>query len=155
MKTVLLIFISGLSLINSLACKNNVKKETVTQNDMEIAKDTNQITITVGSKTFNTTLIDSPTTKAFKTLLPITIDMKELNGNEKYFDFPESLPTNAANPKSIQNGDLMLYGSNTLVLFYEPFSTSYSYTKIGKIDNPEGLMEALGSGQVEVTFKLI
>ena len=80
--------------------------------------------------------------------------MTELNGNEKYFDFPNNLPTNASNPGTIQTGDVMLYGSNTLVLFYKTFSTSYSYSRIGRIDNSSGLADALGSGNKTVKFEL-
>ncbi|GAA4424220.1 cyclophilin-like fold protein [Pontibacter saemangeumensis] len=110
--------------------------------------------IIVGQSEFTATLYDNATATAFKTKLPMTIHMVELNGNEKYYDLPDNLPTNASNPGTIQSGDLMLYGSNTLVLFYKTFSTSYNYTRIGKITDPEGLAEALGSGKVDVTFEL-
>ena len=81
--------------------------------------------------------------------------MTELNGNEKFFDLSNNLPTYAANPRTINAGDIMLWGSNTLVLFYKTFNTSYSYTRIGKIENPNGLSQALGSGNVTVTFELL
>jgi len=113
----------------------------------------NKIIIKIGDKTFTATLSDNATATAFKALLPITITMTELNGNEKYFDLASSLPTNASKPSTIQTGDLMIYGSNTLVLFYKTFSTSYSYTKLGRVDNPVALAAALGSGNVTVTFE--
>lgn len=117
--------------------------------------DSNTMRITVGSTTFNVSLASNRTAAAFKELLPMTIDMSELNNNEKYYGLPQSLPADASNPGTIQNGDLMLYGSSTLVLFYKTFSTSYSYTRIGSVDNPSGLQNALGAGSVRVTFELI
>ncbi|XAZ81998.1 cyclophilin-like fold protein (plasmid) [Fibrella sp. ES10-3-2-2] len=114
----------------------------------------NRVRIRVGTSTFTATLSDNPSVTAFKAQLPLTIVMKELNGNEKFIDLPTSLPTNASNPGTIQAGDLMLYGSSTLVLFYETFQTSYSYTRIGRIENPMGLAKALGTGNVTVTFEL-
>lgn len=111
-----------------------------------------KIKIKVNSQTFTATLLDNDSAVAFKQLLPITINMTELHGNEKYYDLPNRIPTKSSNPGTIHNGDLMLYGSNTLVLFYKTFSTSYSYTKIGSIDDPTGLEKALGNGNVSVTF---
>ena len=111
------------------------------------------INIIIGSKTFTATLADSETGEAFAALLPLTVTMNELNGNEKYHYLSSSLPTTAYKPGTIHAGDLMLYGNNCLVLFYETFNTSYSYTRIGAIDNPSGLAEALGVGNVSVRFE--
>jgi hypothetical protein len=146
----LISFLSILAVFSySSACEKNDKvnlSNTVMTNK--------QLIIKVGSGTFNATLQQNATAAAFIDLLPLTVNMTELNGNEKYFDLSDRLPTNASNPKTIQNGDLMLYGSNTLVLFYKSFSTPYSYTKLGEIDNPAGLATALGSGNVKVTFEV-
>ena len=111
------------------------------------------INIIVGSKTFTATLADSETGKAFAALLPLTVTMNELNGNEKYHYLSSSLPTAAYQPGTIHAGDLMLYGSNCVVLFYETFNSSYSYTRLGAIDDPSGLVEALGVGNVSVRFE--
>jgi hypothetical protein len=113
-----------------------------------------KIKITVNSQTFTATLLDNNSAKAFREMLPMTVEMTELNRNEKYVRLPENLPANASNPGAIRSGDLMLYGSNTVVLFYEGLNTSYSYTRIGKIDDSTGLRNALGAGNVTVTFEM-
>ena len=110
--------------------------------------------MTVGTQRFPITLEDNPTARAFVQLLPLVLDMEELNGNEKKFDLSEDLPTDAANPKTIDSGDLMIWQKDTLVLFYKSFPTSYSYAKLGKIDDPSGLEAAVGKGNIKVTFEL-
>jgi len=116
-------------------------------------ENTMQIYVIIGTKTFTVTLADSETGRAFAQLLPLTISMTELNGNEKYHYLDSSLPTDSYQPGTIQAGDLMLYGNNCVVLFYETFGSSYSYTRIGSIDDPTGLAAALGSGNVSVRFE--
>lgn len=121
--------------------------------EIEEKNDMKNIEIIIGNKTFSARLYNNEVAKRFKENLPMTLDMSELNGNEKYYYLSMALPVEASRPDEIHVGDLMLYGNNCLVLFYEGFSTSYSYTPLGRIDDPNGLAEALGSGSVQVTFK--
>ena len=112
------------------------------------------MTITVNGQTFLATFYDNETAAALKEKMPLTLDMSELNGNEKYNYLPFSLPTDAGDPGQIHAGELMLYGSDCLVLFYESFPTSYRYTPVGRINDPSGLADAVGDGNVQVTFAL-
>lgn len=110
--------------------------------------------ITVGKREFTASLQDNPTAAAFKKLLPLSLNMHDVNRNEKAFDFSSDLPTADADPHTIRTGDLMIWSSRTLVVFYKSFPTSYRYTRLGRIDDPAGLAEALGAGNVMVTFEL-
>ncbi len=109
--------------------------------------------ILIGDKTCAVILEDNDTAKELMARLPMELTMDDLHGNEKYHDLPESLPTAAENIGTIQAGDLMLFGSDCLVLFYKEFETTYTYTRIGRLENPLGLSEMLGSGSVTVTLK--
>ena len=80
------------------------------------------------------------------------MDMTDINGNEKASRLAAGLPGQPENPGEIHNGDLKLFGSNTIVLFYETFDTPYDYTGIGRLDAPDVLSEVLGPGDVTVTL---
>lgn len=154
MKHPFLIMMLMFSITGNVSACNNGNGNIIIENNKDNTMTGNKISIKVNSKTFTATLFDNDAAKAFKEMLPMTISMKELNGDEKYYDLPERLPTNASNPGTTKSGDLMLFGSKTLVLFYKTQSTSYSYTRLGKIDDAAGLASALGSGNVNVTFEI-
>lgn len=130
---------------------NETETETETKNDMSTEQ---KIKITVGSKTFTATLENNASAKELVERMPFTVNMQELNGNEKYYQFPDSFPSDPRSFDTIKAGDLMLYQSDYLVVFYENHSTTYDYTKLGVIDNADGLAEALGSDSAQVTFEV-
>lgn len=112
----------------------------------------NQIIISVNEKKFTVTLEDNETARAFREMLPMTLDMEELNGNEKFYYLDMNLPSDSRRVDQINTGDIMLYGSNCIVAFFKTFKTSYTYTPIGHIDDEEGFAAALSNGRVTITF---
>lgn len=117
-----------------------------------IAENMYEIDIQIEQYSFSAEVEDSETGRAFLRLLPMTLSMNELNGNEKYYYLDSSLPTQSNRIGTIHAGDLMLYGNSCVVLFYETFSSSYSYTRIGRIKDPSTLDTAVGNGNVVVAF---
>ena len=109
-------------------------------------------TIRIANKTFEAQLESNSTAQSFAELLPLDLTMEELNGNEKYHFFDQEFPSNPSPVGHVEAGDLMLYGNDCVVLFYKSFDTPYSYTRIGRIADVEGLEQAVGSGNVTVSF---
>lgn len=114
---------------------------------------TMKIQIQVGEKTYSGLLYDNATTQALMKKLPLTLNMGDLNNNEKYVNLPDELPVNPQTVNQIRSGDLMLYGSDCLVLFYLDIKTSYRYTKLGKIENAEDLPKILGKGNIKIIIQ--
>ncbi len=107
------------------------------------------IKVIINGKEYKLDLEDNETAKGFINILPKELKMNELNGNEKYSYLDISFPTEPTNPKRINAGDVMLYGNNCLVIFYKSFETTYTYTKIGHIDN----LTNLGNENIIVYFE--
>ena len=125
-----------------------------TVNTEEMEEDALQtIEILVEGITFTAQLADTEAASQLTGYLPLELEMQELNGNEKYSYLSEPLSASASCPTFIHAGDLMLFGSDCLVLFYKDFSTSYSYTPLGRLSDPQGLSQALGRGNVRVTLQ--
>jgi hypothetical protein len=111
-----------------------------------------RIWMVVGERRFSITLADSETARAFAAQLPLTLEMPDLNGNEKHAKLAKALPAKASRPGTIRAGDLMLWGADTLVVFYLTFDSPYSYTRLGRIDDAESLPVVLGRGRVRIVF---
>ena len=110
------------------------------------------INIEVNGVIYTASLEDNETSRELLNRLPLTITMNELNGNEKYTYFEDSFVSSPASVGRIEAGDIMLYGDDCLVIFYDTFDTNYRYTRIGKIDDVSTLKENLGFGDISVTI---
>ena len=113
-----------------------------------------KMAVQIGESVFTATLEDNATVDALVEMMengPVTIQMSDYAGFEKVGALGTSLPTNNSQTTT-QAGDIVLYQGNQIVLFYG--SNSWSYTRLGKIDDLTGWSEALGSGDVSVTFSL-
>ncbi|MDH1260787.1 cyclophilin-like fold protein [Pseudomonas atacamensis] len=110
--------------------------------------------MTVGEQRFAIALDDNPSTRQLRTRLPLSLEMTDLHGNEKYATVQPPLPTQPYRPGTIHSGDFLLYGDDTLVVFYKTFDSSYRYSRLGRIERPQDSAEVLGRGDVRVTFTL-
>lgn len=126
------------------ACGNNPKAG--------VPDKTAASSVTIGEKVYRARFYDNAAAEALMEQMPMELDMEDLHGNEKYHYLPDSLPTDTESIGSIRAGDIMLFGSDCLVLFYEDFQTTFSYTRIGHLEDPADLADTLGSGSVKVSF---
>lgn len=141
------ILILSLTIIILVGCNKKVEEKTNIKENNNMEEITMKIII--NNNEYQVDLEENDTTKELVKLLPQEYQMNELNGNEKYVYLDKSLPTNSYDPKHINKGDIMLFGDNCLVLFYKSFDTSYSYTKIGHINN----LEDLSKNNIKVRFE--
>lgn len=135
---------------------STTETQSIEKQETEISADEEEtgmkMTVEVGDSTFTATLEDNAAGDALREMLeegPVTIEMSDYSGFEKVGSLGTSLP--ASNSQmTTESGDIVLYNNSQIVIFYG--SNSWSYTKLGHIDDLTGWEEALGSGDVEVTF---
>lgn len=110
------------------------------------------VNILINGNNYTAIFEDNITTRELISILPFEINMNELNGNEKYYYFSTNFQVEPKRVNKINAGDIMMFGNNCLVIFYESFNIGYSYTRIGHISNTQNLKEDLGTGGVIVKF---
>lgn len=113
-----------------------------------------KMTLQIGNNSFTATLESNPAVDALVDMIceaPIVIQMSDYSGFEKVGSLKTSLPTSNSQTTT-QSGDIVLYNGNQIVIFYG--SNSWSYTRLGKIDDLSGWKDALGNGDVTVIFSL-
>ena len=133
--------------------QNRNRGETQSQ-QIEEGNSEMQMDVRVGGSTFTATLEENEAVDALVEMMeqaPVTIQMRDYSGFEKVGPLGTSLPT-SNRQITTQTGDIVLYQGDQIVMFYG--SNSWSYTRLGRIEDLTGWEEALGSGDVTVTFSL-
>ncbi len=129
------------------------RMETDIQNDGEENAVMN-MKVQVGDMIFSATLEENAAVSALVEMMrksPVVLQMSDYSGFEKVGPLGTSLPADN-NQTTTHAGDIVLYNGNQIVIFYG--SNSWSYTRLGHIDDLTGWEEALGNGDVTVTFSL-
>lgn len=148
------LFTCGCSVEHIDSLKNSSEKKEEEVVDSKVP-DRADVKITVGEQSYIVKMNDYSASRELLERLPLTVEMRELNGNEKYYYFTTEFSSEAKQVEYIEAGELMLYGSDCIVLFYKDHPTTYSYTKLGKIEDISGLTDAVGRGNVTMTFERI
>ena len=116
---------------------------------------TMKISVTIGDQSFTATLEDNAATRELVKMMkeePISINMDDYSGFEKVGSLGKSLTTDNRQITT-QAGDIVLYSGNQIVMFYG--SNSWSYTKIGTVDDLSGWEDALGKGSITAVFSVV
>ena len=114
----------------------------------------NVINLKVNNHVLKVKLEDNSAAKALMNKLKkgdVTIHAEDYGGFEKVGDLGFSLPRS---DKYITTsaGDIVLYEGDEISLFYN--SNSWSYTKLGKVQNIKDLKKILGTGDVKLVLSL-
>ena len=120
------------------------------------AQNDNTMNLKVNNSTMKVKLAENAATKALVERLKegvITYNAHDYGGFEKVGALGFSLPSNDAYINT-EPGDIMLYTSNQLCIFFD--SNSWEYTPIGKIEGmtKQQLKDAFGTGEVSITLSL-
>ena len=113
-----------------------------------------KINIQIGSQTFTATMEDNQAAKELADMMkagPVTLQMDDFSGFEKVGSLGRSLTTSNQQTTTTA-GDIVLYNGSNIVMFYG--SNSWSYTRLGKIDDLTGWTDALGHGSVTAILTL-
>jgi len=111
-----------------------------------------KIRLTVDGRSITATLIDSPTTRDFLSLLPLTLTLEDYASTEKIAYLPRKLSQEGA-PAGVDPavGDITYYAPwGNLALFYKDFGYAKGLIKLGAIDDGAEAFNVPGSVTVAI-----
>ena len=155
---IILILCIILSIVIYFIVNNNKKDNNVdnTSQDDDVVESsikpfdyTRSMKVVLNDKEYEMVLENNLAALDLLSVSPIEMEMEDLNNNKKYYYLSYSLADSDVYYGTITKGDVMLYQSNCVVLFYEDVDTSDTYIKLGHIND----LDELDNGLVNVIFK--
>lgn len=139
------------------AVQNEPAEETGSEVELEMNEETGgqtemKMNVQIGDYNFTATLENNAAVEELLDMMkegPVTIQMDDYSGFEKVGPLGRSLTTSNSQTTT-SAGDIVLYNGNNIVMFYG--SNSWSYTRIGKIEDLSDWEKALGSGSITAVF---
>ena len=92
----------------------------------------NTMNTILNGQTFTATLADTPAADTLQQQLPLTLNLRDYNRNEKVGPLPQALPAADEAIGHIEAGDILLWQGDSLVIFYESFATPYVTPDLAK-----------------------
>lgn len=126
------------------------------ENMQSEADNENKIRMQIGDSSFTVSLEENASTEALKALLangPLAIRCSNYGGFEKACSLGTEIPSNDVRTTT-SSGDVMLYNSNQIVIFYS--SNSWAYTRLGRVDEEylDQLKDILSGKETDITLSL-
>ncbi|NGM18118.1 hypothetical protein GMI70_08980 [Eggerthellaceae bacterium zg-893] len=114
------------------------------------------ITLSFNGAQYDLVMDDTATSRELLALVPSSRmalpPSHDRDGVWKYYDMATGVSEDPEPLESAQAGDVLLDGPDRLILVYEDTPLDGSYTHVGTVEDVDGLAEALGDGDVDITI---
>ena len=114
-----------------------------------------KMNVQIGNQIFTATLEDNQAVEELVEMMKaggVVLTLDDYGGFEKVGSLGKNLTTSNSQTTTVA-GDIVLYNGSNIVMFYG--SNSWSYTRLGRIDDLTDWADALGSGSVTVILTLV
>lgn len=146
--TFLVSLITLILLLNG--CRGGLDTSTISNEEEKM-----KINVNINGSDFLASIENNEATNELTKMMeiePITLHLQDYGGFEKVGPLGRNLPSSDRHINT-SCGDIVLYQSNQIVIFYG--TNSWSYTPIGKIDDLTNFIQVMGEEDVVVIFSLL
>lgn len=140
--------------MNTLSPKCDSFSSAISDLPKDVQSNEYKIKLTAGTREFTATFYKNATTDALVQMMPMTLPMMDLYGNEMCYRFPNALPTDDARTQGYEVGEIMYWPpGHSFVIRYAQNGERFQMQKLGKLDS--GVEFFRTCGDIDVRIELI